>query len=260
MLTVCAAAVLLRPARSRPRSRRRAQPAAAGRRSRHRDRRVRHHRRRRHRAGAVPVLVHREGLCAIHRPARRQRRRGRRARAAGSASCTSTSPARWSSTRWPRRLLPARRRRAAPHGPGAGGARHDRECCRRSTRKRSATGRSGSSTPAPSSRSTGRSSRRRPRTRGCSPTRAHRRPVRRATTPEARRHGATGSSSCWRCCRRCSTGSSNRRCGWWWPAALAQALMLPLIGLAALYLRHTRLPADIRPRSPRPSCCGSRRR
>ena len=28
---------------------------------------------------------------------------------------------------------------------------------------------------------------------------------------------------------------------------LAQSALLPLIGIAALYLRHTRLPADIRP-------------
>ena len=28
---------------------------------------------------------------------------------------------------------------------------------------------------------------------------------------------------------------------------LAQAVLLPLIGIAAFYLRHTRLPADIRP-------------
>jgi hypothetical protein len=28
---------------------------------------------------------------------------------------------------------------------------------------------------------------------------------------------------------------------------LAQSALLPLIGIASLYLRHTRLPADIRP-------------
>ena len=42
----------------------------------------------------VSVLVRRERLRAVRRTARTDRRRGRRAPAAGSASCTSTSPAR----------------------------------------------------------------------------------------------------------------------------------------------------------------------
>ena len=39
---------------------------------------------------------------------------------------------------------------------------------------------------------------------------------------------------------------------------IAQALMLPLIGGAVIYLRHTQLPDEIRPTPRRRSCCGYR--
>ena len=42
--------------------------------------------------------------------------------------------------------------------------------------------------------------------------------------------------------RSCSTGSSSRRCGWSSPAASRRPAMLPLIGFAAIYMRHTQLP------------------
>jgi hypothetical protein len=40
---------------------------------------------------------------------------------------------------------------------------------------------------------------------------------------------------------------------------LAQAAMLPLIGIAAIYLRHKHVPNDIQPATGRRSCCGSPR-
>ena len=72
LLTVCAAAVLLRrPGRPRRRSRRGSQLSAAGGRPGDGDRGVRHHRRGRDRAGHVSLLVRREGLRAVRRAARR---------------------------------------------------------------------------------------------------------------------------------------------------------------------------------------------
>ena len=121
ILTVCAAAVLLWTpgAVSDARPRRRHGPALPDRRAGHRDRRLRHHRRRRHRAGHVPVLVHREGLRALHRPARR-------------LGGVAAAGARLDPRDAPRhrllaghlhlrhaRLLPAGRGRAAQGGPGA---------------------------------------------------------------------------------------------------------------------------------------------
>ena len=46
------------------------------------------------------------------------------------------------------------------------------------------------------------------------------------------------------------TGSSSRRCRWSLIGGIAQAAMLPLIGIAAIYLRHKHVPKDIQPTAP----------
>ena len=76
MLTVLAAAVLVRMPQYFSWSRLRGGPApgASRRGHRDRDRRLRHHRRRRVRAVHVPVLVRREGIRALRRACRRERR------------------------------------------------------------------------------------------------------------------------------------------------------------------------------------------
>ena len=152
VLTVCAAAVLLATpgavSASRPR-RRLGAPAARPDGLGHRHRSLRHHRRRRHRAGDVSLLVHREGLRALHRPARRL---GGVAAAGARLDPRDAPRHRLLAGHLHARhagLLPARRRRAAPGRPGAQGHRHDRRRCRVSTPTRWAAGRCGSSSPAP---------------------------------------------------------------------------------------------------------------
>ena len=144
-------------------------------------------------------------------------------------------------------VLPARRRRAEPHGPRAGRARHDHRALEHLHADARRAGRSGSSTSARSSRSTERSSPRRPRTRACSPTRCASRAGTRETTRASRLR--------WR--KRFVVVLSVVPVTFYWflrspvqmvvAGGVAQALMLPLIGGAVIYLRHTQLPDEIRP-------------
>ena len=194
------------------------EPAGGG--TRHRDRGLRDHRRRRDRAGAVPVLVRREGLRALRRPARRHRGVGR------------------PRPRLDPRHAPRHPLLAGDLHPGHGGVLSPRR--RRAPRRAASFRRSGDTIQV--------LSRHLHADLGdwalwlfyagavitlygtiFASTAAHSRlfadAVRvgggyeRADTAGAGSGGATCSCWCWRCCRRSSTGSSNRRCRWCSPAA-----------------------------------------